>query len=64
MKVQSVLNAKIPGDGFHCSQCVFSHTSGIFGIDKSMALKMTTGLGGGCFHGDVCGTVTAAGASL
>lgn len=52
--------AEILGQGFHCSQCVFSHTAERFGIDKSTALKMTAGLGGGCFHGNVCGAVTAA----
>lgn len=46
--------------GFHCSQCVFSHAADLFDLDPSMALKMSGGLGAGCFHGEICGTVTAA----
>ena len=46
--------AEILGQGFHCSQCVMWHTAEALGMDKKQALKMTGGLGGGCFHGDVC----------
>ena len=51
--------AEILGQGFHCSQCVMWHTAEALGMDKKQALKMTGGLGGGCFHGDVCGAVSA-----
>ena len=56
--------AGILGQGFHCSQCVMWHTAEALGMDKKQALKMTGGLGGGCFHGDVCGAVSAGVASL
>ncbi len=50
--------------GFHCSQVVMWHTAEALGLDKAQALKLSAGLGGGCFHGDVCGTVSAAVVSL
>lgn len=53
-------NEMLEEQGFHCSQCVFSHAAEIFGLDPAMALKMSSGLGGGCFCGGTCGTVTAA----
>ena len=46
--------------GFHCSQCVFSYAAQRMGMDKSLALKLSAGLGGGCYHGDSCGAITAA----
>ena len=45
---------------FHCSQCVMYHTAEDYGLDRDLALRLSAGLGGGCFHGDVCGTVSAA----
>jgi len=51
--------AEFLGQGFHCSQCVMSHTAEMVKMDESTALKMTAGLGGGCFHGDICGAVSA-----
>lgn len=48
------------GQGYHCSQCVMGHAAEILGLDKSMALKMSGGLGGGCYRGNVCGAVSAA----
>ena len=48
------------GQGFHCSQCVLSHTAEMVGLDKDLMLKLSAGLGGGCFHGDTCGTISAA----
>ena len=52
--------AELLGQGFHCSQVVMWHTAEALGMDKAQALKISAGLGGGCFHGDVCGTVSAA----
>lgn len=51
-------------DGFHCSQCVMFHTAEDLGMDLKTALKMTGGLGGGCFQGDICGAVSAGICSL
>ena len=48
------------GQGFHCSQCVLSHTAEMVGLDRDLALKLSAGLGGGCFHGDTCGAISAA----
>ena len=48
------------GQGFHCSQCVLSHTAELGGLDKDLALQLSGGLGGGCFHGDTCGAISAA----
>ena len=52
--------AEILGQGFHCSQCVMSHAADLGLIDRDLALRASAGLGGGCFHGDVCGTVSGA----
>ena len=56
--------AELLGQGFHCSQVVMWHTADFLGLDKKQALKFSGGLGGGCFHGDVCGVVSAAVVSL
>lgn len=56
--------AELLGQGFHCSQVVVWHTAEDLGLDKKQALKLAGGLGGGCFHGDVCGVVTGAIVSL
>ena len=47
-------------NGYNCSQSVFLAFSDLYGIDKDVALKMTTVLGGG-FAGtkDLCGAVSA-----
>lgn len=44
---------------YHCSQVIMYHTAEKLGLDKDMVVKMSAGLGGGCFHGKVCGTVSA-----
>jgi len=46
--------------GFHCSQCVLSHLAAHLGLDEKQALRLSAGLGGGCFHGGTCGAVTGA----
>lgn len=51
--------AELLGKGFHCSQVIMWHIAEDLGLDKKQALKMVGGLGGGCFHGDVCGVVSA-----
>lgn len=46
--------------GFHCSQCVFAYAAQRLGMDRGQALKLSAGLGGGCYHGDSCGAITGA----
>ena len=50
----------LAGQGFHCSQAVVMHACEVLGLDRDLLLKVSGGLGGGCFHGDVCGCVSGA----
>ncbi|MBE6117439.1 MAG: C_GCAxxG_C_C family protein [Solobacterium sp.] len=50
----------LAGQGFHCSQAVVMHACEVLGLDKDLLLKVSGGLGGGCFHGDICGCVSGA----
>ena len=52
--------AEFLGQGFHCSQCVIGYGADKLGLDKDLMLQVSGGLGGGCFHGDVCGAVSGA----
>jgi len=48
-------------EGFNCSQAVFSTYCVEFGLDKTNALKIACGLGGGMGRlGETCGAVTGA----
>lgn len=51
---------RLMNSGFHCSQCVFPYAAYRLGMDRAEALRLSAGLGGGCFHGDSCGAVTGA----
>jgi C_GCAxxG_C_C family probable redox protein len=45
--------------GYNCAQAVLFAFCGELGLDKDLALKVTTGLGGGMGHmQEVCGAVT------
>ena len=46
--------------GYHCSQVVFQHGAIQQGMDGDQALVLAAGLGGGGFHGEMCGTVSGA----
>ena len=46
--------------GFSCSQAVFAAFCGPYGLDETMALKLSCGLGGGVKHGGICGAVSGA----
>ncbi|MBO4235930.1 MAG: C_GCAxxG_C_C family protein [Firmicutes bacterium] len=46
--------------GYHCSQVLAYHVAEELGLDKAEWLKLTSGLGGGCNHGDTCGAITGA----
>ena len=51
---------EIMESGIHCSQVVFGYGAEKLGLDLETALKISAGLGGGCKHGEVCGTITGA----
>ncbi len=51
---------RLLAEGYHCSQCVFPYLAAQLGMDQAAALRLSAGLGGGCFHGDSCGAVTGA----
>lgn len=44
--------------GMHCSQVVIEHCAEVLGLDKELVLKLSAGFGGGCKHGEICGTIT------
>ena len=44
--------------GLNCSQAVFSVFCEDYGLDKTVALKLACGLGGGFRSGEVCGAVS------
>ena len=46
--------------GYNCAQSVFSAFSEEFGLDKTTALRIANGFGGGVRCGDVCGAVSGA----
>lgn len=44
----------------HCSQVIAGQWADRIDVDKEQFMRMTGPLGGGCFHGDICGCVSAA----
>jgi len=48
------------GRGYNCSQAVLVTFCEELGMNKEMALKISTGFGGGMRKGEVCGAVTGA----
>lgn len=61
-KKEEALN--IFNNGFNCSQAVLSVFCEDLGLDKNIALKISTGFGGGLRKGEVCGAVSGAIMSL
>lgn len=55
MKLELV--GELLSKGFHCSQATLYHYAEVLGMDPNLALKVSTGLGGGCFNGGTCGAV-------
>lgn len=51
---------QIFASGFNCSQAVLAVFCEDFGLEKSIAYKISTGFGGGLRQGEVCGAVTGA----
>ena len=48
-------------DGFNCAQSIFSSFSVEYGLNRDVALKLATGIGGGTgLLGKTCGAVTGA----
>ncbi|PKM94884.1 MAG: hypothetical protein CVU84_08135 [Firmicutes bacterium HGW-Firmicutes-1] len=56
-KVEAIQNFD---NGFNCSQAVLSVFCEELGLSKEVALKISTGFGGGMRRGEVCGAVTGA----
>jgi C_GCAxxG_C_C family probable redox protein len=49
------------GQGLNCAQSIVSAYGPRFGLERELALKLASGLGGGIGHqGDSCGVVTGA----
>jgi len=46
--------------GFNCSQAVFSVFCEELGLNREVALKISSGFGGGMCQGEICGAVTGA----
>ncbi|MGI6766480.1 MAG: C-GCAxxG-C-C family protein [Lentihominibacter sp.] len=44
----------------HCSQTVVEQWADKLGIDKATFMRIAGPLGGGCFRGDICGSVSGA----
>ena len=59
-KMTEALANEMMDQGYHCSQVVLMHAAELLGRDKDEALRISSGLGGGLFHGEVCGTVSGA----
>lgn len=51
---------EIMEEGYHCSQVILFHAAERLGLDRSLALRLSSGFGGGTFHGDTCGAVAGA----
>lgn len=63
-KMTEALANEMMDQGYHCSQVVLMHAAEVLGRDKDDALRISSGLGGGLFHGEVCGTVSAAAVAI
>ncbi|RVU98030.1 C_GCAxxG_C_C family protein [Coriobacteriales bacterium OH1046] len=63
-RMTEALANQMMDQGYHCSQCVLMHAAEVLGRDKDDALRISSGLGGGLFHGEVCGTVSAAAVAI
>ncbi len=61
MSARSELAQELFRSGYNCSQSVFAAYADIFGIDRETALKISSGLGGGCGRQrEICGAVSGA----
>jgi len=60
MKMTEEKARELMSAGYHCSQVLAYHIAEKLGLDKSTWLRITSGLGGGCNHGDTCGAISGA----
>lgn len=60
MKNKSEIALELYNEGFNCAQAVFGAFSEEYGLDKSMAFKLTGGMGKGFRSGELCGAVSGA----
>lgn len=44
-------------DKHNCAQAVYLSFSALYGVDNTLALELTSSLGGGLCHGDTCGAL-------
>lgn len=63
-RMTEAIASQMMDEGYHCSQCVLMHAAEMLGRDREDALRIASGLGGGLFRGEVCGTVTAAAVAI
>ena len=60
-KAEQALQCFNDGSGFNCAQSILSTYAHDFGMDKEMALRLTTPFGSGMARmGDLCGAVAGA----
>jgi C_GCAxxG_C_C family probable redox protein len=60
-KTEQVLRCFDNGSGFNCAQSILSSYACDLGMDKEMALRLTTAFGSGIARmGEICGAVTGA----
>jgi C_GCAxxG_C_C family probable redox protein len=59
-KTKAQAAADIFSSGLQCSQAILAPFAGSYGLDKNLALKLTSGLGGGACSAELCGAVNAA----
>lgn len=58
MKMTEEKARELMDAGYHCSQVLAYHIAEELNLDKSTWLRITSGLGGGCNHGDTCGAIS------
>jgi len=60
MQSKSDIASELFVPGFNCAQSVLAPFCEDYGLDTETALKMTSGLGGGCNLAELCGAVIGA----
>jgi C_GCAxxG_C_C family probable redox protein len=60
MKSKSEIASEMLISGFNCAQSVLAVFCEDYGLDKEKALKLSSGMGGGCSLGEICGVVMGA----
>ena len=60
MQSKSEMASELFVPGFNCAQSVLAPFCEKYDLDMETALKMTSGLGGGCNLGELCGAIIGA----